>query len=71
MEVMEYESLSLCVLCCLLKGTELTPYHRVMVNFSLSNSDEMSLPTYQPIDWHFHSVEEEIRYQIHFMKYSI
>lgn len=39
---------------------ELTPYHRVMVNFSLSYGDEMSLPTYQPIDWHFHSVEEEI-----------
>lgn len=55
----------------LLKENKLTPYHRVVVDFYLSCGDEMSLPTYQPINWHFHSVEEEIRYQMHFLKYSI
>lgn len=58
-------------LFCLLKEKEVTPYHRVKVDFSLSHGDEMYLPNHQPIDWQFHSVEEEIRYRIHDMKYSM
>lgn len=46
--------------CQLYLENELTPYPRVTVNFSLSYGDEGYLPTCQPVDWLFHSVEEEI-----------
>ncbi|XP_031704094.1 glutamine-dependent NAD(+) synthetase [Anarrhichthys ocellatus] len=36
------------------------PCHRVKVDFSLSNGDDIYLPTHQPITLHFHSPEEEI-----------
>ncbi|XP_051797998.1 glutamine-dependent NAD(+) synthetase isoform X1 [Acanthochromis polyacanthus] len=34
--------------------------HRIKVDFSLSNGDDVYLPTQQPIKWHFHTPEEEI-----------
>uniref|UniRef100_A0A8C9X5I1 Glutamine-dependent NAD(+) synthetase n=1 Tax=Sander lucioperca TaxID=283035 RepID=A0A8C9X5I1_SANLU len=39
------------------------PCHRVKVDFSFSSGDDIFLPTHQPITWHFHTPEEEIRYQ--------
>lgn len=36
------------------------PYHRVNVDFSLSNCKDFFLPTHQPLEWQFHSPEEEI-----------
>ncbi|XP_031425622.1 glutamine-dependent NAD(+) synthetase isoform X2 [Clupea harengus] len=35
-------------------------YHRVNVDFSLSDCEDMPLPTHQPIEWQYHSPEEEI-----------
>ncbi|KAM9860636.1 glutamine-dependent NAD(+) synthetase [Aulostomus maculatus] len=40
--------------------SKFTPCHRVKVDFFLSSSDDIYLPTHQPIKWHFHSPEEEI-----------
>lgn len=39
---------------------DLKPCHRVKVNFSLSSSDDIFLPTHQPITWSYHTAEEEI-----------
>ncbi|XP_066504175.1 glutamine-dependent NAD(+) synthetase [Hoplias malabaricus] len=36
------------------------PYQRIKVDFSLSDSRDIYLPTHQPVDWVFHSPEEEI-----------
>ncbi|XP_008308891.1 glutamine-dependent NAD(+) synthetase isoform X1 [Cynoglossus semilaevis] len=36
------------------------PCHRVKVDFSLSTDNDLCLPTHQPLDWCFHSPEEEI-----------
>uniref|UniRef100_A0A673VXZ4 Glutamine-dependent NAD(+) synthetase n=1 Tax=Salmo trutta TaxID=8032 RepID=A0A673VXZ4_SALTR len=36
------------------------PCHRVKVDFSLSDCDDVYLPTHQPIEWQFHTPEEEI-----------
>uniref|UniRef100_A0A8B9LM27 Glutamine-dependent NAD(+) synthetase n=1 Tax=Astyanax mexicanus TaxID=7994 RepID=A0A8B9LM27_ASTMX len=36
------------------------PYHRIKVDFSLSDCKDIFLPTHQPVDWVFHSPEEEI-----------
>ncbi|KAM6980650.1 glutamine-dependent NAD(+) synthetase [Aplochiton taeniatus] len=36
------------------------PCYRVKVDFSLSSSDDVYLPTHQPITWQFHTPEEEI-----------
>uniref|UniRef100_A0A668V5C2 Glutamine-dependent NAD(+) synthetase n=1 Tax=Oreochromis aureus TaxID=47969 RepID=A0A668V5C2_OREAU len=40
--------------------SEFKPCHRVKVDFSLSGCDDVYLPTHQPIEWHFHTPEEEI-----------
>lgn len=40
--------------------TDLKPCHRVKVDFSLSGSDDIYLPTHQPITWSYHTPEEEI-----------
>lgn len=40
--------------------TGLKPCHRVKVNFSLSSSDDIFLPTHEPIVWSYHTAEEEI-----------
>uniref|UniRef100_A0A8C7W8K7 Glutamine-dependent NAD(+) synthetase n=1 Tax=Oncorhynchus mykiss TaxID=8022 RepID=A0A8C7W8K7_ONCMY len=39
------------------------PCHRVKVDFSLSDCEDVYLPTHQPIEWQFHTPEEEIRYE--------
>ncbi|KAM4596990.1 glutamine-dependent NAD(+) synthetase isoform 1-T1 [Fundulus diaphanus] len=36
------------------------PCHRIKVDFSLSSPNDIYLPTHQPIQWHFHTPEEEI-----------
>ncbi|XP_055070350.2 glutamine-dependent NAD(+) synthetase [Misgurnus anguillicaudatus] len=36
------------------------PYQRIKADFSLSNCDDMCLPTLQPVEWSFHTPEEEI-----------
>ena len=41
--------------------SEPRPYHRVKVDFSLSDGEDVFLPTHQPITWQFHTPEEEIR----------
>ncbi|XP_077420957.1 glutamine-dependent NAD(+) synthetase [Vanacampus margaritifer] len=41
-------------------GSESKPCYRIKVDFSLSSSDDICLPTFQPITWHFHTPEEEI-----------
>ncbi|XP_067105052.1 glutamine-dependent NAD(+) synthetase isoform X1 [Osmerus mordax] len=40
--------------------SEPRPYHRVKVDFSLSDGEDVFLPTHQPITWQFHTPEEEI-----------
>ncbi|KAM9764761.1 glutamine-dependent NAD(+) synthetase isoform 1-T1 [Menidia menidia] len=40
--------------------SEPKPCHRIKVDFSLSSGDDIYLPTHQPIQWHFHTPEEEI-----------
>uniref|UniRef100_A0A8C8FHW9 Glutamine-dependent NAD(+) synthetase n=1 Tax=Oncorhynchus tshawytscha TaxID=74940 RepID=A0A8C8FHW9_ONCTS len=39
------------------------PCHRVKLDFSLSDCEDVYLPTHQPIEWQFHTPEEEIRYE--------
>ncbi|XP_036442651.1 glutamine-dependent NAD(+) synthetase isoform X1 [Colossoma macropomum] len=36
------------------------PYQRIKVDFSLSDCKDIFLPTHQPVEWVFHSPEEEI-----------
>ncbi|CAL1604529.1 unnamed protein product [Knipowitschia caucasica] len=36
------------------------PCHRIKVNFSLSTFDDVFLPTNEPINWSYHTAEEEI-----------
>ncbi|XP_017275047.1 glutamine-dependent NAD(+) synthetase [Kryptolebias marmoratus] len=40
--------------------SEHKPCHRIKTDFSLSSGDDIYLPTNQPIQWHFHTPEEEI-----------
>lgn len=40
--------------------SEPRPCHRVKVDFSLSDGEDVFLPTHQPITWQFHTPEEEI-----------
>ncbi|XP_035250990.1 glutamine-dependent NAD(+) synthetase, partial [Anguilla anguilla] len=39
---------------------ECKPVHRLKVNFSLSDARDIYLPSHEPIEWHFHTAEEEI-----------
>ncbi|XP_006810933.1 glutamine-dependent NAD(+) synthetase-like, partial [Neolamprologus brichardi] len=48
------------VLLLLWKDCEFKPCHRVKVDFSLSGCDDVYLPSHQPIEWRFHTPEEEI-----------
>lgn len=41
--------------------SETQAFLRVKVDFSLSTSDDVFLPTQQPLQWRFHTPEEEIR----------
>ncbi|XP_041844861.1 glutamine-dependent NAD(+) synthetase [Melanotaenia boesemani] len=41
-------------------GSEHKPCHRIKVDFSLSTADDIYLPTHQPMQWRFHTPEEEI-----------
>eukprot|EP00058_Branchiostoma_floridae_P022347 XP_002607837.1 hypothetical protein BRAFLDRAFT_275067 [Branchiostoma floridae] len=36
------------------------PYPRVRTDFSLSKDDDIFLPSYEPVEWRYHSPEEEI-----------
>uniref|UniRef100_A0A9J8D673 Glutamine-dependent NAD(+) synthetase n=2 Tax=Cyprinus carpio TaxID=7962 RepID=A0A9J8D673_CYPCA len=36
------------------------PYQRIKTDFSLSDCDDRCLPTHQPVEWIFHTPEEEI-----------
>lgn len=54
------------ILMSLFQESEHKPCHRVKVDFSLSTCDDIYLPTHQPITWHFHTPEEEIRYKNRF-----
>lgn len=36
------------------------PYYRVKVDFALSAHDDVFVPTYKPIQWRYHTPEEEI-----------
>uniref|UniRef100_A0A1A7WZD9 Glutamine-dependent NAD(+) synthetase n=1 Tax=Iconisemion striatum TaxID=60296 RepID=A0A1A7WZD9_9TELE len=47
-------------LCQPQMGSELRPCFRVKVDFSLSGNADLYLPTHQPVQWHFHTPEEEI-----------
>ncbi|TNM90520.1 glutamine-dependent NAD(+) synthetase isoform X1 [Takifugu flavidus] len=40
--------------------SEPKPCYRVRVNFSLSDVDDVHLPVHQPVEWCFHTPEEEI-----------
>uniref|UniRef100_A0A8C0YA68 Glutamine-dependent NAD(+) synthetase n=1 Tax=Cyprinus carpio carpio TaxID=630221 RepID=A0A8C0YA68_CYPCA len=46
------------------RGERLTkhhkPYTRIKTDFSLSDCDDRCLPTHQPVEWIFHTPEEEI-----------
>uniref|UniRef100_H3CCM2 Glutamine-dependent NAD(+) synthetase n=1 Tax=Tetraodon nigroviridis TaxID=99883 RepID=H3CCM2_TETNG len=42
------------------KETEPKPCYRVKVNFSLSDGDDACLPVHQPVEWRYHTPEEEI-----------
>ncbi|KAJ8349368.1 hypothetical protein SKAU_G00244980 [Synaphobranchus kaupii] len=39
---------------------ECKPVHRLKVNFSLSDAQDIYLPSHEPIEWRFHTAEEEI-----------
>ncbi|KAJ8250144.1 hypothetical protein COCON_G00220660 [Conger conger] len=39
---------------------ESKPVHRLKVNFSLSDAEDTYLPSHEPIEWRFHTAEEEI-----------
>ncbi|CAH1250576.1 NADSYN1 [Branchiostoma lanceolatum] len=43
-------------------AAQLEPYPRVMADFSLSKDDDIFLPSYEPVEWRYHSPEEEISY---------
>uniref|UniRef100_A0A8D0B9J0 Glutamine-dependent NAD(+) synthetase n=1 Tax=Salvator merianae TaxID=96440 RepID=A0A8D0B9J0_SALMN len=43
-----------------LAASRVIPYHRVKVNFALSCFDDACTPASQPIQWRYHSPEEEI-----------
>ncbi|KAL4642031.1 glutamine-dependent NAD(+) synthetase [Arapaima gigas] len=43
-----------------LQESEYRPCHRVKVDFSLSENQDVYFPSHEPIEWRFHSVEEEI-----------
>ncbi|KAM6255425.1 glutamine-dependent NAD(+) synthetase [Spheniscus humboldti] len=43
-----------------LAASKVDPYPRVKVNFALSCSDDVAVPTCMPIQWRHHSPEEEI-----------
>ncbi|NXW99566.1 NADE synthetase, partial [Larus smithsonianus] len=43
-----------------LAASKVNPYPRVKVNFALSCSDDVAVPTCMPIQWRHHSPEEEI-----------
>ncbi|XP_060117509.1 glutamine-dependent NAD(+) synthetase isoform X3 [Heteronotia binoei] len=43
-----------------LAASKAIPYCRIKVNFALSWSDNISTPTSEPIQWRYHSPEEEI-----------
>ncbi|KAJ7415033.1 putative glutamine-dependent nad(+) synthetase protein [Willisornis vidua] len=47
-----------------LAASKVNPYPRVKVNFSLSCPDDVAVPTCVPIQWRYHSPEEEISYHI-------
>ncbi|XP_074853541.1 glutamine-dependent NAD(+) synthetase isoform X2 [Carettochelys insculpta] len=43
-----------------LEASKVNSYPRIKVNFALSSSDAICVPTCQPIQWRYHSPEEEI-----------
>ncbi|XP_042640667.1 glutamine-dependent NAD(+) synthetase isoform X2 [Tyto alba] len=43
-----------------LAASKVNPYPRIKVNFALSCSDDVAVPTCMPIQWRHHSPEEEI-----------
>ncbi|KAG8125902.1 putative Glutamine-dependent NAD(+) synthetase protein [Naja naja] len=43
-----------------LAASKVTPYPRIKVNFALSSSDDICIPTSESIQWKYHSPEEEI-----------
>ncbi|KAJ7419368.1 Glutamine-dependent NAD(+) synthetase [Pitangus sulphuratus] len=43
-----------------LAASKVNPYPRVKVNFALSCPDDVAVPTCMPIQWRYHSPEEEI-----------
>ncbi|XP_077178184.1 glutamine-dependent NAD(+) synthetase isoform X6 [Paroedura picta] len=43
-----------------LAASKVIPYFRIKVNFALSWSDDINTPTSEPIQWRYHSPEEEI-----------
>ncbi|XP_007544049.1 glutamine-dependent NAD(+) synthetase isoform X1 [Poecilia formosa] len=47
-------------LCQPLMEGQQKPCHRIKVDFSLSSSNDVYLPTHQPIQWMFHTPQEEI-----------
>ncbi|XP_044868683.1 glutamine-dependent NAD(+) synthetase isoform X3 [Mauremys mutica] len=46
--------------CRNLEASKVNSYPRIKVNFSLSCSDDICVPTCEPIQWRYHSPEEEI-----------
>lgn len=49
------------------KEREPKPCYRVKVNFSLSDGDDVYLPVHLPLDWRYHTPEEEIRFFVFFL----
>ncbi|XP_073203966.1 glutamine-dependent NAD(+) synthetase isoform X2 [Lepidochelys kempii] len=46
--------------CRNLEASKVNSYPRIKVNFALSCSDDICVPTCEPIQWRYHSPEEEI-----------
>ncbi|XP_077999861.1 glutamine-dependent NAD(+) synthetase-like [Glandiceps talaboti] len=42
------------------QATTAQPYPRIQVDFSLSLEGDIALPTLEPIEWKYHTIEEEI-----------
>ncbi|KAM9302411.1 glutamine-dependent NAD(+) synthetase isoform 1-T1 [Gastrophryne carolinensis] len=43
-----------------ISASRVTPFHRVHVDFSLSSFDDVYTPTSEPMQWKYHSPEEEM-----------
>ena len=45
---------------CLYQASTSSPYPRIQLDRALSTDHDVFLPTYEPVEWKYHSAEEEI-----------